>query len=154
MAAFEQRLQKPILVSKYCHLTGALGTALTLHDERQAAADHPPATRFAGLGLWQTAIPVRSEVCDLCTNHCKLSVAEVAGKTVAYGFLCGRDYDTLQYVRTASGAFDLMGERRKALRVPRTAASQERPSIGRKTGVFGVSPNVRMRGSLVVENAP
>ena len=30
VAAFEQRLQKPILVSKYCHLTGAMGTALSL----------------------------------------------------------------------------------------------------------------------------
>ena len=32
IAAFEQRLQKPIYVSKYCHLTGALGTALMLQE--------------------------------------------------------------------------------------------------------------------------
>ena len=33
VAAFEQRLQKPIHVSRYCHLTGAWGAALTLLDE-------------------------------------------------------------------------------------------------------------------------
>jgi predicted CoA-substrate-specific enzyme activase len=136
VAAFEQRLQKPILVSKYCHLTGALGTALTLYDERQANDVHVPSTRFAGIDLWRAAIPVRSEICDLCTNHCKLSVAEVAGETVAYGFLCGRDYDTQQYVRTTSGAFDLLGERRKALRVPRTTDSQRRPTIGLPAGGY------------------
>ncbi len=137
VAAFEQRLQKPILVSKYCHLTGALGAALTLHDERQGdVAGHAPATRFAGLGLWQAAIPVRSEVCDLCTNHCKLSVAEVDGETVAYGFLCGRDYETRKYVRTASSAFNLLAERRRALRVRPTAKIPERPVIGLPAGGY------------------
>ena len=34
VAAFEQKLQQPILVSPYCHLTGALGAALTLVDEQ------------------------------------------------------------------------------------------------------------------------
>ena len=34
VAAFEQRLRKPIMVSQYCHLTGALGTALTLYDQK------------------------------------------------------------------------------------------------------------------------
>ena len=42
VAAFEQRLQKPILVSKYCHLTGALGTALTLRDEHLKTDDSVP----------------------------------------------------------------------------------------------------------------
>ena len=33
VAAFEQRLKKPIYVSEYCHLTGALGTALILREQ-------------------------------------------------------------------------------------------------------------------------
>ncbi len=136
VAAFEQRLQKPILVSKYCHLTGALGTALTLHDEQRSAGDHAPATRFAGLGLWQAEIPVRSEVCELCTNHCKLSVAEVEGQTVAYGFLCGRDYATRKYVRTASRAFNLLAERRRALRVRPAAKNPQSPVIGLPAGGY------------------
>ena len=35
VAAFEQRLKKPIYVSPLCHLTGALGTALLLKEEHK-----------------------------------------------------------------------------------------------------------------------
>ena len=87
VAAFEQRLGQPIFVSKFCHLTGALGTALLL------AEDPIEKTAFRGLSLHRMDIPIRSEVCDICPNHCKLTLADLAGRTVAYGFLCGRDYD-------------------------------------------------------------
>ncbi len=112
VAAFEQRLQKPILVSKYCHLTGALGTALILRDEKQ------PETSFMALDFHKKSIPISSEVCEFCTNHCKISVADVDGQQVAYGFLCGRDYDTHTYVHKDSGAFDLLQERKKLSRFP------------------------------------
>nr|MBL0713583.1 CoA activase [Desulfobacterales bacterium] len=136
VAAFEQRLKKPILVSKYCHLTGALGTALTLRDEHcQTDGQAPPATTFAGIDLWRSEVPVHSEICDLCPNHCKLSVAEVAGQTVAYGFLCGRDYDTQHFVRSDSEAFDLLAEHRKIFRFHKRAGSQTRPAIGLPAGV-------------------
>jgi len=134
VAAFEQRLQKPILVSKYCHLTGALGTALTLRDAHRETGTVRPVSTFIGMGLWRVAIPVRSEVCDLCPNHCKLSVAEVAGETVAYGFLCGRDYGTRHFVRTDSGAFDLLKERRKVFRFVPKPPSKGRPVIGLPAG--------------------
>ncbi|MBU1564419.1 MAG: CoA activase, partial [Proteobacteria bacterium] len=88
VAAFEQRLQKPILVSKYCHLTGALGTALILRDEKKSAT-----TTFTGINLHQKSIQLSNTLCDLCTNHCKISIAEVDGRKIAYGFLCGRDYE-------------------------------------------------------------
>ena len=134
VAAFEQRLQKPILVSKYCHLTGALGTALTLRDEHLKADEPVPATTFAGIDLWRSDVPVRSEICDLCPNHCKLSVAEVGGETVAYGFLCGRDYDTQHFVRKDSGAFDLVAKRRKIFRFKKKTGSTRRPTIGLPAG--------------------
>jgi predicted CoA-substrate-specific enzyme activase len=108
VAAFEQRLQKPLLVSKFCHLTGALGTALLLCDEDLGAG-----TAFRGIDLGDDAIPISAEVCELCTNHCRISVAEVQGEKVAYGFLCGRDYQTKTYVKRPSTAFDLLRERAK-----------------------------------------
>ncbi len=108
VAAFEQRLGRPIMVSKFCHLTGAMGVALHLHDQGQAR------TLFRGIGLYRAAIPVRTEVCDLCANHCKITVAEVMGETVAFGFLCGRDYNTDSYVRHPD-AFDLIRERNRVL---------------------------------------
>lgn len=107
VAAFEQKLKKPILVSQFCHVTGALGTALTLREENYKT------TEFRGLGLYKKDIPLRSEVCSLCTNHCKISVAEIDGETVAYGFLCGRDYETQHYVGDKTKGYDLLAERRK-----------------------------------------
>ncbi len=113
VAAFEQRLGKPILVSPWCHLTGALGAALTLADAGVLS------DLFAGIDLGRTDVPVHSETCTLCTNHCKLTVADVRGSRVAFGFLCGRDYDTASYVSRNRSGFDLLRERR---RIDRDAA--------------------------------
>jgi predicted CoA-substrate-specific enzyme activase len=107
VAAFEQRLKRPLLVSKFCHLTGALGTALTLWDEKGESSE------FRGFDLYQREVPVSSEVCEICTNHCKISIAEVSGVKVAYGFLCGREYETQSYVNIDTGAFELLKERKR-----------------------------------------
>lgn len=114
VAVFEQRLGRPIFVSEYCHLTGALGVALEL------AGKLPARSAFRGIRLYEREIPVRTENCTLCANRCRLSLAEVLGETVAYGFQCGRDYGTPRFVRRNSSAFDLLAERRRLL--PRCAA--------------------------------
>ncbi|PKN29341.1 MAG: CoA activase [Deltaproteobacteria bacterium HGW-Deltaproteobacteria-21] len=118
VAAFEQRLDKPIHVSRYCHLTGALGVALILADEPVRK------TSFRGIDLFRKEIPLRSEVCDICTNHCKLTLASIEGENVAYGFLCGRDYETKRHVRNNPSGFDLIRERKRAF--------EFEPSRGRK----------------------
>ncbi len=102
VAAFEQRLQKPIMVSKYCHLTGAYGVALELYDKGVKK------TKFRSLQIYKQHIPVRTEICDLCPNACKLKVAEINGEVEAYGFLCGRDYNTQRYVNYNTSGFDLI----------------------------------------------
>jgi predicted CoA-substrate-specific enzyme activase len=108
VAAFEQKLGRPILVSPFCHLTGAYGAALALRDERlegKALAT----TIFRGIEIHREELPVRSEVCGLCNNHCKLSVATIGGsgpaggEEVAFGFLCGRDYGTKSFVAKKPG---------------------------------------------------
>ncbi len=109
VAAFEQRLQKPIHVSRYCHLTGAMGTALSLMDQKTAESG------FRGISLYQKNIPIASEVCDLCVNHCKITTAQVDQEKVAYGFLCGRDYENDKYVDNNRSGFDLSGARKKVL---------------------------------------
>jgi predicted CoA-substrate-specific enzyme activase len=114
VAAFEQRLKKPILVSEFCHLTGAMGAALLLLDEDRKSIQISRKTAFSGLGLYKQQIPVRSEVCTLCTNHCKLSIAEVGGQPVAYGFLCGRDYEAKKRIKIENKAFDLQKSRKAA----------------------------------------
>lgn len=129
VAAFEQKLGKPIHVSPFCHLAGALGAALTLKDEGAERS------RFRGLGLHRHRIPVRSETCQLCTNHCKLSVADVAGETVAYGFLCGRDYDTKGHVDRNPSGFDLLKERRRAFPVTPIREPRKAVRVGLPAGL-------------------
>lgn len=115
VAAFEQKLGRPILVSPYCHLTGAYGAALTLLEQGKMT------TSFRGLGLCHGAIPVRTEVCTLCNNHCKLSVAKSGGDEVAFGFLCGRDYSTKSYVAKSDCIPSLKTIRSKAVMEALTA---------------------------------
>ena len=116
VAAFEQKLNKPVMVSRYCHLTGALGVAIELFD--QPVSD----TKFRGLDLYQKSIPTRTEVCELCTNHCKLQVAEIDGQTEATGFLCGRDYNINHYVGDKKHQFQLIKKHKETFRFKATAA--------------------------------
>ena len=110
VSAFEQKLKKPIHVSKFCHLTGALGVALMAHEKRQL--DPTGVSGFKGFDLWKKQIPVRQEICSLCQNNCKLTIANVDGKNLAYGFLCGRDYDTQRKV-AFERSHDLLTLRKK-----------------------------------------
>jgi predicted CoA-substrate-specific enzyme activase len=128
VAAFEQKLKKPIRVSKFCHLTGALGVSLELHDNNTSD------TSFRGLDLYKKSIPVNSETCQLCTNHCKLKVAEVDHEIVAYGFLCGRDYQVKQYVKNKTAHFQLIRKRREHFEIPE-AAFPHAPVIGIPAGL-------------------
>ncbi len=105
VAAFEHRLNKPIFVSQFCHLTGALGSALILAEN--AVKD----SAFRGLSLYSENIPVENEICELCQNNCKINKVTVQGETVAFGFLCGRDYDTKHYVGSTRKQYDLIKER-------------------------------------------
>lgn len=107
VAAFEQKLEKPIYVSEFCHLTGALGTALLLSDQDIQG------TKFRGIEIHKKQIPIQSEVCELCTNHCKLTIADIEQERVAYGFLCGRDYNTRKHVNNNQSGFDLLRQRKK-----------------------------------------
>ena len=107
IAAFEQRLKKPLYVSKYCHLTGALGTALMLHEENISK------TGFRGIDLYREEIAIDTETCTLCTNNCCISLAAVSGEKVAWGFMCGRDYETDHFTSRNKTGFDLLKNRDK-----------------------------------------
>ncbi len=108
VAAFSEGLGKPVNVSRYCHLTGALGAALLLAESGSRR------TTFLGLAALREPIPVRAETCTLCGNHCRLRIATIGRETVAYGFLCGRDYDQRRFVDRNTSGFDLLRERRAA----------------------------------------
>jgi predicted nucleotide-binding protein (sugar kinase/HSP70/actin superfamily) len=107
VAAFEQRLNRPIYVSKYCHLTGALGTALMLQENNISK------TGFRGIEIYREEIEIETETCTLCTNNCCISIANVSGEKVAFGFMCGRDYNTRHYISGNRTGFDLIKTRDK-----------------------------------------
>ncbi|MGI6398349.1 MAG: acyl-CoA dehydratase activase [Desulfomonilia bacterium] len=126
VAAFEHRLGRPIIVSKFCHLTGAMGVALMMLEKRVEQS------AFAGLDLYRRQIPVRTEVCTLCTNSCKITVADIDGRSVAYGFLCGRDYETGKRVDPDRSGFDLLKQRKKVQAYP---SRRGRPGRGVTIGI-------------------
>jgi len=107
VAAFEQRLGREIMVSPFCHLTGALGVALQMID------DGVKETEFRGIDFAGEKVNMSTEVCELCGNNCKIKIANVNGQISAFGFLCGRDYDTKSFVNQNKSGFDLLKERRK-----------------------------------------
>jgi predicted CoA-substrate-specific enzyme activase len=124
VAAFEQRLKKPIHVSKYCHLTGALGAALILRE------NHIEETGFRGLELFREEIAIETEICKLCSNNCCISLAEVSGERVAYGFMCGRDYETRKFVSGNQTGFDLIETRKKLFEEVTDKPSNSNVTIG------------------------
>jgi predicted CoA-substrate-specific enzyme activase len=130
VAAFEQRLGRPIHVSRYCHLTGALGVALLLRDEL------PADTAFRGFDLYRKSLPIRNEVCELCRNHCKIVSTEVNGRVAAYGFLCGRDYDQEEFVSKNTSGFDLAKTRHRVLRSRPGKEPTHDLTIGLPTGLY------------------
>ncbi len=101
-----------------------MGVALLLSDERIQSDN------FSGFGLYTKEVPVRSEVCSLCTNHCKLTIATLDGQDHAYGFLCGRDYQTSRHVNNNSSGFDLIKVRSRAFSVPKKKEHKKQFTIG------------------------
>ncbi len=124
VAAFENKLGREIFVSKYCHLTGAMGLTYILAEELKAKSG------FRGLNVYDQEIPVKTETCQLCNNNCRIRIAEVSGENVAYGFLCGRDYNTKKYVDRNTSGFDLIKERRNHFHVPKKRSFKYPVKIG------------------------
>ncbi len=87
VAAFEGALQKPIRVSRFCHLAGAYGVCLLLGEQR------PARSNFVGLHFSSWSSEQRSETCSLCRNRCLITVVEVGEERAAWGFQCGREYE-------------------------------------------------------------
>ena len=126
VAAFEQKLEKPIFVSQYCHLTGALGVCLLLQEKQFRE------TRFRGIDFYKETPTVTEEVCHLCNNHCKLNRVSLADESITWGYLCGREEaDTRRRPANPSG-FDLLSSRRSIFNpsaTHRLAGAQPPPSI-------------------------
>jgi predicted CoA-substrate-specific enzyme activase len=141
VAAFERRLGRTIKVSRYCHLTGAIGAALQARDELEASGDRGRPSGFRGFGLHLLDLGSRTERCGICANECRLRIVEVGGEELAFGFLCGRDYATKRFVGLERED-GLLGARSRAILSAYGRARGEAlprrgyPSIGIPTSLF------------------
>ncbi|MCG8572618.1 MAG: acyl-CoA dehydratase activase-related protein, partial [Spirochaetes bacterium] len=108
VAVFENELNQPILVSRYCHLTGALGSALYLMEKNLST------TTFAGIDF---QFEMESEVCTLCSNQCDLQIYSINDKKIAWGLKCGRDYEE-QKVGSLSSLSELEKDFRRIMHIP------------------------------------
>lgn len=95
VAAFESFLQKPIFVSRYCHIAGALGVCLLLRERARMKSG------FVGLDFAGWSHGQRTETCSLCRNRCQITVVVAGRERAAWGFLCGRDYEDTDYKERA-----------------------------------------------------
>jgi hypothetical protein len=93
VAVFENEIKKPIIVSRYCHLTGALGAALYCIEKKIERS------KFSGIKF---DYKLSREICGLCSNKCDLRIYEVNGKKAAWGIKCGRDYEDKKKGKTES----------------------------------------------------
>lgn len=91
VAVFENELGQPVHVSRFCHLTGALGCAVSLMEDRRQEST------FTGIDF---SCNTSSEICKLCSNQCDLRIYTVGDTKTAWGLKCGRDYNDRKAGRT------------------------------------------------------
>jgi len=129
VAAFENHLGVEIVVSPYCHQMGSIGVAMLAARE---IGDHP--TKFRGLGLVDKEVRLTSDVCELCVNTCRITVAEIDGieEKPSWGYMCGRDPEEKTMRRAPE--FDVMRQR---MRLWHRAAGAG-PKVDKRAPVIGI----------------
>ncbi len=90
VAAFERLLDVEIVVSPYCHVMGSYGVALLTRRVMQEQGR--TASTFRGLDLDHREILLSKETCELCNNHCAITLATIDGDPgPSWGYMCGRE---------------------------------------------------------------
>jgi predicted CoA-substrate-specific enzyme activase len=91
VAAIENIFDCEVVVSPYCHVMGALGAALLAHEHLLSSGKDK--SSFRGLDVANKEIKVTLSNCDLCSNNCVITTAEIDGvsERPSFGYLCGRE---------------------------------------------------------------
>jgi predicted CoA-substrate-specific enzyme activase len=94
VAVFENLLGVEMVVSPYCHVMGSWGVALLT---KQKMEKNNQRTRFIGLSFSEKTVNLTSKPCELCSNHCSITYAQIDGndEKQSWGYLCGRDSEDL-----------------------------------------------------------
>lgn len=129
VAAFEELLQKPIHVSPYCHLTGALGAALLCRESGLTQSQF----------IWKTEkIQIEKEICQQCTNYCVLTVTRQDQRKTGWGMKCGRDYasTTVKKVTVCAPERRFREIMAPMLQVPQVESPRRAITIGIPYGLY------------------
>jgi predicted CoA-substrate-specific enzyme activase len=120
--AFEQKLKRHIYVSKFCHLTGALGVCLKMEDKSFSEKS------CFRKDLHTEHIVAGEYVCTYCNNHCKVKTIEIDGEALGWGYLCGRDEKDPAYRKKGRSGFDLLRDHRKVFDVSKDVGGSKMPA--------------------------
>jgi predicted CoA-substrate-specific enzyme activase len=90
VAAFEIILDREVVTSHFCHVTGAIGAAKLAREETSSSGK---GSAFRGLDLYRREVEVHYKDCTLCQNRCKITHARIEGtnQTPSWGYMCGRE---------------------------------------------------------------
>jgi len=91
VAAFEQVLDKKIIIPPHFDVTGAIGAAILA----QRSMTEGQKTTFKGFGIRNATYETSRFVCNACVNHCEISRVKIEGeeKALFYGGRCEK-YET------------------------------------------------------------
>ncbi len=84
VTAFRREIEGEIYVSRYCHLTGAIGAGII--------AAESAASLQSTFDFTVSESEIRTEICGRCVNRCMLTVVERDGRISGWGMKCGKDY--------------------------------------------------------------
>lgn len=88
VGAFEKVLGREVVVSRFCHLMGALGIAIIAKERMEK---DKALTRFFGFGVRNQNVNIQFGSCSYCENNCKISYLKVGDRVASFGYQCGRD---------------------------------------------------------------
>jgi len=87
IAGFEKVCEREIIVSPFCHVMGALGTAILV---KQTLSKK---TTFKGFEIKDKDFKIWYNNCTLCENSCKITYLKTGEEVVSFGYQCGREPD-------------------------------------------------------------
>ncbi len=111
-AAFENILDRQVIVPDNHHVTGAIGAALIARERR---LDSQQKSNFVGFNLWDREYEVTTFECKHCPNHCEIKKVTISGELESfYGGICDR-YEIKRGEGTSTDLPDLFREREDLL---------------------------------------
>ncbi|MCJ7447069.1 MAG: acyl-CoA dehydratase activase [Bacteroidales bacterium] len=112
VAAFEQVLDKKIIIPPHFDVTGAIGAAILAKRSMLKGQK----SRFKGFGIRNITYKMSRFVCPACTNHCEIRRVQITGekKSLYYGGRCEK-YETDDRKKIANNIPNLFEKRTEML---------------------------------------